>query len=262
MDRNPMIFVERRSGQHARTRPPSPEQVRRALQTAKDHKNPNLEPFLASAADTGARLSELCALRLSDLDVEGCAVRLEEAVSEPSKAFGGRHIKDTKTHNKRAIAIHPQTMRCVLAHLDRCRGLARAAGVAFPEDPFIFPAFGGRRWVIAPEQPTSLGTMGRSVSSLFAALGIEATAKSLRVFVVTNWRQARVPDDVLRGRIGHEAGTPVTDRHYNYQEGIRDRQETDRLVGELLYEPDGDGDPSPVSGAVISLDAVRARRLG
>jgi integrase len=263
MDRNPMIFVERRSGQHARTRPPSPEQVRGALQAAGGHKDPNLEPFLALAADTGARLSELCALRLSDFSMEACAVRLEEAVSELPKAFGGRHLKDTKTHNKRVIAIHPQTMRRVLAHLDHCRRLARTAEVAFPEDPFIFPAFVGRRWVIAPDKPTSFGKMGRSVSQLFASLGIEATAKSLRAFVVTNWRQARVPDDVLRGRIGHEAGTPVTDRHYNYQEGVRDRRETDLLVSELLYGPeDGDDNPSPASGVVISLDDVRARRLG
>jgi integrase len=263
MDRNPMVFVERRGGQHARTRPPTPEQVRHALQAARDHKNPNVEPFLALAADTGARLGELCALRLSDLDVQACAVRLEEAVSEPPKAFGGRHIKDTKTHNKRMIAVHPHTMRCVLAHVERCRQLAGSAAVEFPEDPFIFPAFVGRRWIISPGEPTSLGRMGRDVSRLFASLGIEGSAKSLRAFVVTNWRQARVPDDVVRSRVGHEAGTPVTDRHYNYKEGVGDRQETDQLVGELLYALNGDDhDPRSAGGVVVSLDRVRSRRQG
>lgn len=154
-------------------------------------------------------------------------------------------------------------MRCLLAHVDRCGRLARAAQVEFPDDPFIFPAFVGRRWVIVPDEPTPLGKVGRDVSRLFASLGIAATAKSLRAFVVTNWRRARVPDDVLRSRVGHEAGTPVTDRHYNYQEGVGDRQETDKLVGELLYGTDGDDpDPSSGGGVVISLDRVRSRRLG
>jgi intergrase/recombinase len=81
--------------------------------------------------------------------------------------------------------------------------------------------------------------MGRTVSGFFASLGIDATAKSLRAFMVTNWRKARVPDDVLRGRVGHDEATPVTDRHYHYRDAVADRNETDRLVGPLLYGADG-----------------------
>jgi hypothetical protein len=87
------------------------------------------------------------------------------------------------------------------------------------------------------------------------------TAKSLRAFVVTNWRKARVPDDVLRGRVGHDDATPVTDRHYHYRDEVADRQETDQLVGPLLYaSPDRGPDPAPEGARVISLHAVRAAR--
>jgi hypothetical protein len=99
------------------------------------------------------------------------------------------------------------------------------------------------------------------VSRFFSSLGLGFTAKNLRAFMVTNWRSARVPDDVLRGRVGHDEGTPVTDRHYHYREAIADRQETDRLVSRLLYPPDSGGDdPSGPHRSVISLDAARARR--
>jgi len=201
------------------------------------------------------------ALRVSDLDVQECGVRIETSVSDPPEAFGGVHVKDTKTHTKRAIAVHRQTMLILLRHVDRCRRLAEQAGVQVAADPFVFPSFQGHRWRIAPDQPTRPTKMSRSVSMFFSSLGLEFTAKSLRAFMVTNWRQARVPDDVLLGRVGHDEATPVTDRHYHYREGIADRQETDRLVSRLLYaRDDGDDDSSAPDRSVISLDAVRARR--
>jgi hypothetical protein len=58
MGENPMTFVERRTDQHVMQRPPSPEEVRRALAATLDHHDPNLHPLLACLADTGARLSE------------------------------------------------------------------------------------------------------------------------------------------------------------------------------------------------------------
>jgi hypothetical protein len=70
-----------------------------------------------------------------------------------------------------------------------------------------------------------------------------------------------VPDDVLRGRVGHDDATPVTDRHYHYREEVTDRQETDQLVGALLYADSGPPpDPSQDDAQVISLHAVRAKR--
>lgn len=179
-----MTFVERRTDQHVIQRPPSPEEVRRALAAAGDHPDPNLQPLLACLADTGARLGEALALRLSDLDASRCA-----------------------------------------------------------------------------DQPYSPTKMSKVVREFFTSLEMDFTAKSLRAFVVTTWRKARVPDDVLRGRIGHDDATPVTDRHYHYREEVADRQETDHLVGVLLYaNHDPRPDPSPGGAEVISLHAVRAKR--
>ena len=107
---------------------------------------------------------------------------------------------------------------------------------------------GAFRFGVRPYSPTK---MSHVVSDFFAALGMPFTAKSLRAFAVTNWRKARVPDDA----------TPVTDRHYHYRDEVADRQETDQLVGPLLYAaPDRDPDPSPEGAQVISLHAVRAAR--
>jgi integrase len=268
LSENPMPLVQRPSRrQPVKQRPPSPEEVQRALAAARAHAEPNLYPLLAFLADTGARLGEACALRLSDVHGEGAAT-LEESVSEVPKRYGGRQIKDTKTHNKRTIAIHPATLAALHQHLNRCRRLAAANGQEWPTDPFLFPVFQGSARRINPAVACSSSDMSRRISALFASLGIPASAKGLRSFVVTNWRKARVPDDVLRGRLGHEAGTPVTDRHYHYREAATDRQETDALVGELLYatatHPAQSAHPSQVpsgnSGNVISLAARRERR--
>jgi integrase len=132
--------------------------------------DPNLHPLLACLADTGARLGEGLALRLSDLDATRCATRIDKAVSQPPKAYGGLHVKDTKTHNKRTIAIHHETTRILLAHAERCRALAAAAGVPFPENPMLFPDFVGRRLTIALEQPCSPTKKSKVVSEFFASL--------------------------------------------------------------------------------------------
>jgi integrase len=261
---SPMPLVQRPSRrQPATLRPPGPQEVQRALGAARQHRELNLYPLLAFLADTGARLGEACALRWSDVETEGAAT-LEESISEVPKRYGGRQIKDTKTHNRRTIAIHPTTLAILEAHLHRCRELVRLAGVAWPADPFLFPAFEGRRRRINPALPCSSGDMSKRIRAFFASLGMAATAKALRSFVVTNWRKARVPDDVLRGRLGHEAGTPVTDRHYHYREAATDRQETDRLVGELPYatatEPSPPTQPPTAPGNVISLASRRGRR--
>jgi integrase len=270
---NPMPLVERRTGRPVKRRPPSPEEVQRALVAARAHPNRNLAPFLAFVADTGARLSEACALRLSALDAVGCAVAVRVAVSDAPTAFGGRQLKDTKTHTERTIALHPMTLAILQAHLAACREEAVASGLPVPEDPFVFPHFRGRGQRVDLASPQPPKELSKVVSAFFAAQGIDATAKSLRSFVVTNWRKARVPDNVLRGRLGHEDGTPVTDRHYHYREAAADRRETDLLVGGLLYAaPPEPPEPTPAAlsgraeaapaavAKVVSLDARRAQR--
>ncbi len=110
----------------------------------------------------------------------------------------------------RTVAVHRETMRIVLAHVDRCRSRpADAADEAGQDREPVLRLDRHRRHCQEP-----------------------------RVFMVTNWRRARVPDDVLRGPVGHDEATPVTDRHYHYREGVADRRETDLLVGPLWYESD------------------------
>jgi integrase len=43
-----------------------------------EHRDRNLHPLLACLADTGARLGEALALRLSDLDVARCAISIDK----------------------------------------------------------------------------------------------------------------------------------------------------------------------------------------
>lgn len=71
----------------------------------------------------------------------------------------------------------------------------------------------------------------------------------------------RIPAQVLPGEIADWYDELVTDRHYHYREEVGDRQETDRLVGQLLYQAGDSPEKRPIGSAeIVSLDAARARR--
>ena len=76
-------------------KPPSPEDVIRLIEAAKESRQPDLGLFLHVAAVTGARRGELIALRWSAVDLVGAQVLVERSAVQV-----GREVieKDTKTH--------------------------------------------------------------------------------------------------------------------------------------------------------------------
>jgi integrase len=82
-------------------KPPSGSELARLLQRALEA-SPELACYLVLAAATGARRSEVIALRWIDLDLDGRTVDIHRGI-----VFGPKGLveKDTKTHAARRVSL-------------------------------------------------------------------------------------------------------------------------------------------------------------
>jgi integrase len=89
---------------------------------------------------TGMRRGELCALRVSSLDLTPGreTVWLRQAIRRDPDV--GWAEGDLKTHQQRRIALDSQTATVLGEHVIRCRSLASTLGFELPNDAFLFSA--------------------------------------------------------------------------------------------------------------------------
>ena len=114
--------------------PPSGRDLARVLRRAWDA-SPELACFLVVAAATGARRSELVALRWRDVDLGDGTVRIERGVV---MGPDGLVEKNTKTHAARRVALDDGTVQTVEAHRARMAERATMCRVALSDDSFVF----------------------------------------------------------------------------------------------------------------------------
>jgi len=104
--------------------PPSGEALGRILKRAAEH-SPELACYLLVAAATGARRSEVIALRWRNIDIDAAVVSIERGV-----VFGpdGLAEKDTKRHAARRVALDGATVSALAAHRIRMSERADMCG--------------------------------------------------------------------------------------------------------------------------------------
>jgi integrase len=176
--------------------PPAPDDLVRVIALAEES-NPDLALFLLVAAATGARRSELVALRWSDLDLEAGAV-----VIGRGRVFGANGVvveKDTKTHAARRIALDSATVTALAAHRERARVAARACGVALPPRAFVFTddVDGATGW-----RPDYVSKAFTRVARKAGLAGVRL--HDLRHFVATRLLSNGVDVRTVAGRLGHK----------------------------------------------------------
>lgn len=190
--------------------PPSVEEVRALLARAAEgpKQGPRIASLLFVAAASGARRSELCALRWSDVDVARRTLR----------------IRGTKTHSSyRTVALDDGTL-AVLAYLRAWQeDLAVRACTKLTADPYIFAVDpDGER----PTQPQSASQAIRRLS------GGRVHFHQLRHFAATQLLGAGVDVRTVAGRLGHGDAT-TTLRIYSHFLEQRD-QVAAGILGQLL----------------------------
>jgi integrase len=183
--------------------PPSAEDAARLLREA--WKDPSWGVFVWVAMTTGARRGELCALRRHHLDLADAVLTVEAGVS--GNRMGMRE-KDTKTHQKRRIALDDDTIAVLRAHLERQDEDAVRIGVRLGRDAYLFSLDPDCARPLVPD----------SVSQRFRKqarrLGIKSSLHKLRHYNATELLAAGVDLRTVPGRLGHGGGGTTTLRVY------------------------------------------------
>jgi integrase len=96
--------------------PPTPEEATLVLEAA-EAQSADLAVFVWLVMVTGARRGEMCALRWTDIDVAEQDLLIARAYSVHR---GIKTVKDTKTHQKRRLAVDAGTLELLAEHQERC----------------------------------------------------------------------------------------------------------------------------------------------
>jgi integrase len=178
----------------AEIRPPSPTQVAALLARAQASA-PDLACYLMLSAGTGARRSELVALRWSDVDLAGRSLVIRRGVVAGPD---GLVEKDTKTHASRRVALDDGVVAALSAHRARQLEMLALAGVAMSPSPYVFSdELAGT----TPWYPDSVSRRFRRLCERDGLVGVRL--HDLRHFVATQLLSAGVDVRTVAGRLGH-----------------------------------------------------------
>jgi integrase len=175
--------------------PPTPAQLAK-LQKAIDASDPEFGVFVRVSAMTGARRSEMLALRWTDVDLDRGVVMIGRGLVQGPD---GRLVeKDTKTHQTRRVAIDPPTTASLVDH--RAAAVERAAqcGAALAGDAFVFASDVAST---TPWYPDSASRRFRKACDDAGLTGVRL--HDLRHYVATRLLSAGVDVRTVAGRLGH-----------------------------------------------------------
>lgn len=224
---NPVRQAEPPALPKADPQPPTPAQAARIVSEA--WRNPDWGMLVWLAMTTGARRSELCALRWRDIDFTTALLAVGASIGQ----LGTRvWEKDTKTHQRRRIVVDAQTLALLSAYLQHRAQRAALLRVELAEDAFVFsPVPDGS----APIRPDTLTQRYRRMCS---RLGWDMHIHQLRHFSATELIAAGVDVRTVAGRLGHGGGGTTTLRVYSAWVAEADQRAADSLAARLpdLYE--------------------------
>ena len=200
-------------------KPPSPEALGRVLRRA-EVESPDLGCYLMLAAATGARRSELIALRWTDLDLDSATVSIERGIVDGPD---GLVEKGTKTHSARRVSLDAGTAAAVAEHHERMMNRAAMCRLETAADAFVFSnaADGSAPWF-----PDSVS---RSFKRLCEKEGVpDVRLHDLRHFVATQLLSAGVDVRTVAGRLGHRNAATTLNVYAHFVE------QTDRKAADIM----------------------------
>ena len=201
---NPTKQNEPPSPTPANPEPPTAADAARILDKAWSS-DPEWGLFLWKAMTTGARRGELCGVRWRHLDLVRRILTIERNVVH---AGGGIHEKDTKTHQKRRIAIDAATVDLLRAHLTTCAERASALGLELPHDAFVFSLSADGSTPLVPH------SVSQRYTRLLTRLKVDGKFHGLRHYSATELIAAGVDLRTVAGRLGHGGGGATTLKVY------------------------------------------------
>jgi integrase len=190
-----------------------------ALLAEAAQRDPELAVFLRLAAAIGARRGELCALRWSAVDLKVGTVRIDTSAT----SVGGLKIKDTKTHNKRRVALDSTTVAILAEHRRSMSERARLCSERLSSDAFVFSHASdcSRPW-----RPDNVSHAWERLRKRAGIDGIRL--HDLRHFQATMLLKGGVPVKNVSKRIGHSKAATTLNVYAHFLE------ETDQVAADLI----------------------------
>ena len=209
-------------------KPPSGADLARVLKRASDS-SPELACFLVLAAATGARRSELVALRWDDVDLADGVVRIERGVV---MGPDGLVEKGTKTHAARRVALDDRTVEIIRAHRARMTERAVMCRVELADDSFVFSN------AVDCSEPWYPDSVSRGFKRLCVEEGLpDVRLHDLRHFVASQLLSAGVDVRTVAGRLGHRNAATTLNVYAHFLEQA-DRGAAD-VIGRVIAGEDG-----------------------
>jgi len=151
---NPAEQAEPPPAPKSNPQPPTAEQAAQIVNES--WRDPDWGALIWTAMTTGARRGELCAIRISAVNLaEGReAIWLQRAVRRDLVA--GWAEGDLKSHQQRRIALDPETVAVLREQIERCRARLTALGLKLPANAYLFSG--------SPVRPTAPPSSRRTAS--------------------------------------------------------------------------------------------------
>lgn len=215
--------------------PPTVTQVH-ALIAKAEESDPLMAALIFVASDTGARRGELCALRWTDLDPIKGTLSIARAVV----SVDGLHEKDTKSHQRRLVALWSTTMEALARYRQDVLQAARLSRVDVAADAFIFSREPDGSEALDPDEVTACFRVIRKQAK------VNVRFHDLRHFVGTELVARGVPLPAVSRRLGHRL-VSTTANIYAHSTDESDRQAAE-VIGSLMSPDAKSHRPLPPAG--------------
>ena len=208
LERNPIERATPPRVEHVETVPPAVADVLRVIDRAAASRNPENAIVFRIVAATGCRRGEVCALKWSDVDIDGDAARvvIRRAVLDIQ---GQRIVQDTKTHALRWIRIDPETAQLLRAAPGAGLGAGRGGRRRITTDHFVFPRSPGSTEPLPPNR------ISQAWRRLCREVGVDARLHDLRHLQASLLLDAGEAITTVSARLGHR-DTSTTLRIYSH----------------------------------------------
>ena len=209
---------------------PRPPSANEAAAIRNDAWNdPDWGTFVWLAMTTGARRGELCALRWSQVNLDTGVLEVARSIAQDSSRAWE---KATKTHQKRRIALDPETVAVLREHKDRCALRADVLGFDLADRAYVFSLDPGNGTHLRPD------SVSQRYGKLAARLGIDTHLHNLRHYSATELIAAGVDVRTVAGRLGHGGGGTTTLRVYSAWVSESDQRASQSLFARLPSRPE------------------------
>jgi len=174
------------------------------------------------SAISGARRSELIALRRSDIDLGQATMTIRRGIV---LGPAGLVEKETKTHQARRVALDDRTIARLAAHLATVTDRAAKCQVTLSTDSFVFAA---DVEMATPWFPDSVSRRFRNACRKASIEGVRL--HDLRHYVATRLLSAGVDVRTVAGRLGHRNAATTLNVYSHFV------PESDRRAAEIMGE--------------------------